>query len=118
MSAEIFIKDRFVKISWGTFDSLYYNFLETCEKNEIFLNYPSIEKLVTFMGLINANPCNGCFDVSDYLTSSKDVHVLLNILEDTINKLKKECPDFTINALWNVYKELMAYGDELKAQGK
>ena len=43
---------------------------------------------------------------------------MLDLLEVVIERMKKEVASFTVIALWNFYKELMIYGDELMVQGK
>ena len=118
MSAEIFIKDEFVKMSWGTFDLLYCKFLEIGEKNKILSRHPSLEKLLHFMKFINENPCNGCFDISDYLTDSNTVQVLIEMTVELIEQLNKNVNISVVNTIRGLLNELIKYADELSAQGK
>ena len=116
MSTEICIKNiTILKTSAGVFEELYYKLEEIINNMEINLN-SEINSLMSAMK-INIEH-SSYFWLDDFITTSENVHTLLNILEQAIKILQKDLPDFTINALWGFYKELMIYGYELRAQGK
>lgn len=119
MSSEILNKGKEVlKTSWGIFDSLYYNFLEIAQEQKILEKNRSILELISYMGVINENPCNSCFDIADFIKDSKSAYLLMGLLEETIKKIKHELKDWAIADLWKFHAELVKYKEELESQGK
>lgn len=70
------------------------------------------------MGIINANPCNYCFDISDFIQNSNDFYILMSLLEETIRRIKPELKDWAIEDLWRFHGGLAKYKEELESQGK
>jgi len=116
MSTEIKInKKTALNKSSGVLEELYNEVNNIILQKQMVLNIELSEFMDVMNDFININ---GYLHIDDFITTSGNVQILLELLEPAINKLKKELPDFTINALWGFYKELMIYGDELRTQGK
>lgn len=117
MSMEIMIKDKDVFIlSGGMFDTICHEFSEII-KNQKLDDDVEIAEFIRAMNFYNETRCP-YFDIADFLNTSKGVNMLLDILEQAIKKLQTVFSISAITDLWNFYKELMIYGDELAAQGK
>lgn len=116
MSAEIVINNETVlKTSSGVFETLYYTFEEIVDEKGLCLTSEMLE----FMNAMKIYSDNcSYFFLNKFIKKSESVHTLLDILEEAIGRLKNKVTDFTINALWGFYEELMRYGNELARQGK
>lgn len=119
MSSEILNNGKeILKTTWGVFDSLYYNFLEIAQEQKILEKNKAILELISYMGVINENPCNYCFDIGDFIKDSKSVYLLMGLLEETIKRIQHHLKDWTLADLWKFHGELVKYKEELESQGK
>lgn len=116
MSTQIIINNKTVlKTSPGVFECLYDKFEQIIDENKIKLT----PGMCDFMNTMKRYS-DGCafFWVDKLIKSSDDAKILLDILEKSIDDLKKELPDFTIKAIWFFYQALVDYANELVVQGK
>ena len=107
---------KIFKTSGGMFEILYYEFEKITEEKGLIKN-PEILSFMQAMQL-HSKTMFPYFDIAEYINTSILVLILLNILEEAIDKLKNEIYPSAITSFWGFYKELMVYGDELVAQGK
>lgn len=56
-------------------------------------------------------------DIAEIFNNSKNLKILMDLLERSIIKLKPQIRDFVLKDLWNFYGELDKYKEELEAQG-
>lgn len=117
MAGEISINDKDVLNYTSGFFQIIYNEMEEVIREKSKNLTP---EMINFMNKmkIHSKGCFPYFDVAEYIKTSDSLQELLSILEETINRLKGAVLETAIASLWDFYKELMIYGDELMAQGK
>ena len=115
MAGKITIYDKDVlNYSSGFFETIYNEMEDVIYENQITIT-PEISNFMNIMQ-VHSKGAFPYFNIEKYIKSHEGVVILLNILEEVIHRLDQEGQIYKslITALWGFYKELMAYGDELK----
>src|SRR3990167_3561457 len=99
MAADIFIKNQFIEVPWQVFSELYDIFYCISKRDGFAIQHPNVSKMLDFMNVINSNPCNGCFDLSDFLVNNDDVETVIYMLQDAINQLQHKFSFYVIAEL-------------------
>lgn len=114
MAADIFIKDQFIEIPWQVFSELYDIFYYISQQDRFAIQYPNIIKMLNIMNVVNSNPCNGCFDLGDFLVSIEDVEKVVFMLQYAINQLQHKFSFYVISELIKLKQYLLFYSNGLK----
>lgn len=117
MSCNIYINDkRVLKTTSGLFDTLYYSFEEILEQQSIY--DIEIKSFMNNMEQANNIGCSYGFDIGENIKTSKNIFLIINLLEETIKKFKPRLKDWAVEDLWKFHGELAKYKEELESQGK
>lgn len=118
MSCTIELKDKTIlKTSVGVFESLFYEFKDLIEEQNISVNQEfelfkeKLDDSIFTLGGV-------CIDIENIFHNSKNLHLLIILLEKTIEKIKHELKDWALADLWKFHGELVKYKKELEAAGK
>jgi len=116
MSADILIGNKVIlKTSSVVFETLYYELRDIIEDKKDFIS-SEIEEFIDAMEIYKQGGCY--FHIDKYITTSKGVSELLNLLEQAIMQLKNQFPQGVVSSLMVFSQDLKQYGDDLAKQGK
>ena len=118
MAASIFKNDdEIFRCSIGIFDSLYNEMNDIVQQEEVETNKEFDhfmkeldETLFTLGGTL--------IDVEEIFTQSKNLDILISLVERVIYILRSQVQKYVVEKLWKFHAELIKYQEELKAQGK
>lgn len=114
MAADIFIKNQFIEIPWQVFSDLYDVFNFISKRDHFATKHPNINKMLDFMSTVISNPCNGCFDLSDFLINSEDVIILIHMLKEAQHNLQHKYSMYVTSELNKLNQYLLVYYNDLK----
>ena len=117
MGCRIRIGDKIILYtSSGVIETLYHEFLEEIQQQKIPMN-KDLENFVDKLQVSAITLGGEWFDVEKEVSSSKNLGIILDILENVIDKIKLEVADFALKDLWNFYAELCIYKEQLEQKG-
>lgn len=101
----------------GLIETLYYEFVEVVQQKKMAMN-SDLENFIDKLQFSYLTLGGERFDIAEIITSSKNLQIIMSILELVIDIIKRELADFALKNLWNFYFELEKYKNELESQGK
>ena len=116
MSADILIGNKVIlKTSSGVFETLYYELRDIIDDKKDFIS-SEIEEFIDIMEVYKQGGCY--FYIDKYITTSKGVSELLNLMKQAIMQLKNQFPQSVISSLMAFCQDLQQYGDNLAKYAK
>ena len=111
MSTHIFINSEVAcKFSTSVFASLCFAIEETIEERKIDLPI-DVKNLVNRMNL-EKYTCP-FLDIDDYLVTQAGIRIFLDILEESIYRLRSKLVEKAIDDLWKLHSRLAKYCESL-----